>query len=221
MFPEFFEFSSSNFAPNSAPDFPQNFREVFVLPFVGSRDQRKFTRNPRHFWTRNSQANSKKKSTIFFWRAGKARLSCCPLVSLVSSMDMATILIESSPDKTDEITQNVKSATVTITYTRKIRLISSRSFRRETWQASRLSQQTHRTVQNRRNLKSAMVKITILTSNTARLNSETILGGCSWNCNWEYILVLVIRNTLQVSGSLWPKPSASICSVYKKNMTCS
>ena len=44
-----------------------------MLPFVGNGDQKKFTKNPRHLSMQNSQANSKKKSTKVFWRAGKVR----------------------------------------------------------------------------------------------------------------------------------------------------
>ena len=32
-----------------------------MLHFVGDGDQKKFTKNPRHFSMQNSQANSKKK----------------------------------------------------------------------------------------------------------------------------------------------------------------
>ena len=42
-----------------------------MLHFVGDGDQKKFTKNPRHFSMQNSQANSKKKSTKCFWRAVK------------------------------------------------------------------------------------------------------------------------------------------------------
>ena len=38
-----------NFAPNFAPNFPRIFRGLFVLRFVGDGDQKKFTKNPRHF----------------------------------------------------------------------------------------------------------------------------------------------------------------------------
>ena len=38
-----------NFAPNVAPNFPRIFRGLFVLRFVGDGDQKKFTKNPRHF----------------------------------------------------------------------------------------------------------------------------------------------------------------------------
>ena len=60
-----------NFAPNLAPNFPRIFRGLFVLRFVGDGDQKKFTKNPRHFSMQNSQANTKKIFTKFFWRAGK------------------------------------------------------------------------------------------------------------------------------------------------------
>ena len=42
-----------------------------MLRFVGDGDQKKFTKNPRHFSMQNSQANTKKIFTTFFWRAGK------------------------------------------------------------------------------------------------------------------------------------------------------
>ena len=61
----------SNFLPNFAPKFPRNFRGVFVLRFPGNGDQKKFTKNPRPFSMQNSQANTKKIFTKFFWRAGK------------------------------------------------------------------------------------------------------------------------------------------------------
>ena len=58
-------------APNFAPNFPRICRGLFVLCFVGNGDQKKFTRNPRHFSMQNSQANTKRKySQNFFWRAG-------------------------------------------------------------------------------------------------------------------------------------------------------
>ena len=51
-----------NFTPNFAPNFPRIFRGLFVLRFVGDGDQKKFTKNPRHFSMQNSQANMKKYS---------------------------------------------------------------------------------------------------------------------------------------------------------------
>ena len=42
-----------------------------MLRFVGDGDQKKFTKNPRHFSMQNSQANTEKIFTEFFWRAGK------------------------------------------------------------------------------------------------------------------------------------------------------
>ena len=63
-----------NFAPNFAPNFPRIFRGLFVLRFVGDGDQKKFTKNPRHFSMENSQANTQKIFTKFFWRAGKVRI---------------------------------------------------------------------------------------------------------------------------------------------------
>ena len=60
-----------NFAPNFAPNCPRIFRGLFALRFVGDGDQKKFPQNPRHFSMQNSQANTKKIFTKFFWRAGK------------------------------------------------------------------------------------------------------------------------------------------------------
>ena len=60
-----------DFAPNFAPNFPRIFRGFFVLRFMGDGDQKKFTKNPRHFSMQNSQANTKKIFTKFFWRSGK------------------------------------------------------------------------------------------------------------------------------------------------------
>ena len=62
-----------NFAPNFDPNFPRIFRGFFVLRFVGDGDQKKFTKNPRHFSMQNSQANTEKIFTKFFWRAGKVK----------------------------------------------------------------------------------------------------------------------------------------------------
>ena len=42
-----------------------------MLRFMGDGDQKKFTKNPRHFSMQNSQANTKKIFKKFFWRAGK------------------------------------------------------------------------------------------------------------------------------------------------------
>ena len=67
-----------NFAPNFAPNFPRIFRGLFVLRFVGDGDQKKFTKNPRHFSMQNSQANTKKIFTKLFWRAGKVTNSLNP-----------------------------------------------------------------------------------------------------------------------------------------------
>ena len=77
-----FRYSVPNFAPNFAPNFPRIFRGLFALRFVGDGDQKKFTENPRHFSKQNSQADTKKRFTKFFWRAGKVRI----LVIEVSEM---------------------------------------------------------------------------------------------------------------------------------------
>ena len=73
-----FRFFVPNFSPNFSPNFPWIFWGVFVLHFVGDGDQKKFTKNPRHFSMQNSQANSKKKSTKCFWRAVKVRTYRAP-----------------------------------------------------------------------------------------------------------------------------------------------
>ena len=69
-----FRFFVPDFAPNFALNFPRVFRGFFVLRFVGNGDQKKLTKNPRHFSMQNSQANSKKKSTKCFWRAVKVTI---------------------------------------------------------------------------------------------------------------------------------------------------
>ena len=46
-----------------------------MLRFVGDGDQKKLTKNPRHFSMQNSRASSKKKSTKVFWRAGRVTFS--------------------------------------------------------------------------------------------------------------------------------------------------
>ena len=69
--PRIFRIFVPNSAPNFASNFPRFFWGVFVLRFVGNGDQKKFTKNPRHFSMQNPQANSKTKSTKVFWRAGK------------------------------------------------------------------------------------------------------------------------------------------------------
>ena len=63
-----------NFAPNFAPNFPRNFRGLFVLRFVGDGGQKKSTKNPRHFSMQNSQVNTTKIFTKFFWRAGNVKM---------------------------------------------------------------------------------------------------------------------------------------------------
>ena len=69
-----------NFAPDFAPNFPRIFRGLFVLHFVGDGDQKKFTKNPRHFSMQNSQANTKQIFTKFFWRAGRVKFCLRSLV---------------------------------------------------------------------------------------------------------------------------------------------
>ena len=62
-----------SFAPNFAPNFPRIFRGLFALRFVGDGDQKKITKNPRHFSMQNSQANTKKTFTKFFWKVHKVK----------------------------------------------------------------------------------------------------------------------------------------------------
>ena len=58
----FLFFFVPNFAPEFGSEFSPNFSRNFRASFRG--------KNPRHFSMQNSQANSKKKSTVF-WRAGE------------------------------------------------------------------------------------------------------------------------------------------------------
>ena len=58
-----------------------------MLCFVGSGDQKKFTKNPRHFSMQNSQANTKKLFTKCFWTAGEAIL--CVIVPYKGSHSSA------------------------------------------------------------------------------------------------------------------------------------
>ena len=51
-----------------------------MLHFVGDGDQKKFTKNPCHFSMQNSQANTEKIFTKFFWRAGKVMNVACQLL---------------------------------------------------------------------------------------------------------------------------------------------
>ena len=74
--PRIFRIFVPNFAPDFAPNFPRIFRGFFMLRFMGNGDQKKFTKNPRHFSMQNSQENTKKIFTKIFWRAGK--VSSCP-----------------------------------------------------------------------------------------------------------------------------------------------
>ena len=74
--PRIFKIFVPNSAPNFAPNFSRIFRGFFVLRFVGNGDQKKFTKNRRHFSMQNSQANTKKLFTKCFWRAGKVIKQC-------------------------------------------------------------------------------------------------------------------------------------------------
>ena len=49
----------SNFCPEFCSEFSRIFRGLFVLRFVGDGDQKKFTKNPRHFSMQNSRVNTK------------------------------------------------------------------------------------------------------------------------------------------------------------------
>ena len=51
-----------NFAPNFAPNFPRIFRGLFVFRFVGDGDEKKFTKNPRHFSMQIPRQTRKKYS---------------------------------------------------------------------------------------------------------------------------------------------------------------
>ena len=83
-----------NFAPNFAPNFPRIFRGLFVLRFVGDGDQKKFTRNPRHFSMQNSQANTEKIFTKFFWRAGRVTfVNHCQLMHLIRALSVLEPLV--------------------------------------------------------------------------------------------------------------------------------
>ena len=61
--PRIFWIFVSDFAPNFAQIFPRIFRGFFVLRFVGNGDQKKFTKNPRHFYKQNSQPSTKNQNS--------------------------------------------------------------------------------------------------------------------------------------------------------------
>ena len=83
-----------NFAPNFAPNFPRIFRGLFVLRFVGDGDQKKFTKNPRHFSMQNSQANTKKIFTKFFWRAGRVTIvNHCAIVKSLRVVNLRRVVL--------------------------------------------------------------------------------------------------------------------------------
>ena len=64
----------SNFRPEFCPEFASNFPRIFRASFRGRRRPEKIhQKNPRHFSMQNSQANTKKIVTKFFWRAGKVK----------------------------------------------------------------------------------------------------------------------------------------------------
>ena len=60
---------------NFGVNFPRIFRGFFVLRFAGNGDQKKITKNPRHFSMQNSQANTEKIFTEVVWRVGKVIIS--------------------------------------------------------------------------------------------------------------------------------------------------
>ena len=64
-----------------------------MLHFVGDGDQKKFTKNPRHFSMPNSQANSKKKSTKCFWRAVKVRKCGVPKCGTLTVLETVPPMI--------------------------------------------------------------------------------------------------------------------------------
>ena len=72
-FPNFSNFRPE-FCPEFCSEFSPNFSRTFCASFRGRRRPEKFTKNPRHFSMQNSQANTKKIFTKFFWRAGKVTL---------------------------------------------------------------------------------------------------------------------------------------------------
>ena len=72
-FPNYSNLRPEFCVPNFAPNFPRIFRGLFVLRFVGDGEQKKFTQNPCHFSRPNSQANTEKIFTKFFWRVGRVR----------------------------------------------------------------------------------------------------------------------------------------------------
>ena len=75
-----------NFAPNFAPNFPRIFRGLFVLRFVGDRDQKKFTQNPCHFSMPNFQANTKNIHKILLEsrqsNVGVAKILKCQVLNI-------------------------------------------------------------------------------------------------------------------------------------------
>ena len=73
--PNFSNFSSRILPRILLRIFPRIFWGVFRVLFRGKRRPEKICQKSRHFSTRNSQANSKKKSTKVFCRVGKVR---CP-----------------------------------------------------------------------------------------------------------------------------------------------
>ena len=70
-FPEFFDFLSRIFPRILLRIFPEFFEEFSCFVSWETETRKKFTKHPRHFSMQNSQANTKKKITKFFWRAGK------------------------------------------------------------------------------------------------------------------------------------------------------
>ena len=69
-----FSIFSPGFCPEFCSEFSPNFSRIFRASFRGKRRPEKFTRNPRHLSMQNSQANTRKIFTKFFWRAGKVIL---------------------------------------------------------------------------------------------------------------------------------------------------
>ena len=69
-FPNFSIFRPE-FCPEFWSEFSPNFSRIFRASFHGRRRPEKIHQKSRHFSMQNSQANTQKIFTKFFWRAGK------------------------------------------------------------------------------------------------------------------------------------------------------
>ena len=74
-FPNFSN-SRPEFCPEFCSEISPNFSSTFRASFCGRRRPENFTKNPCHFSMQNSQANTKKMFTKFFWRAGRVIFLC-------------------------------------------------------------------------------------------------------------------------------------------------